>query len=208
MVWEEATMRSKAVWIILSLLCIGVLPSCSSEEDPVEPAGGFRDLTARDDVINNLELGYRSENIGEIDRALDLQFQFCYTVNFRTTCWLRDDDLSITQKLFEPSVIEDGKPPVTAVDIEFSYAGGDNRWLPSTPPNRDKYPGDVLWEKTATYNINITRDDEIIEWASPGRATFIIHTVHFDGKNRWRIIGIVDHSGHWGQLKQAFQSAE
>ncbi len=172
---------------IAFLLTLSVL-SCSEEEVAGPSINDFQQLTRRDHVIQNLEASYREGNIGQVDRVMHESFSFCFTPD-SIRCWPRADEL-----LIAGAVIAAG-----GIDIQFSYAAGDQKWIANTTGPR---AGEAIWEKLINYSI--TRDTPSGRIVETGPATFLIRQVQFEDAIRWRLTGIADHAGHWGALKAGF----
>ena len=162
--------------------------SCS-EEEVTGPINDFEQLTRRDHVIQNLEASYRDGDIGQVDRVMHENFSFCFTRD-STLCWSRGDELLIMGE-----VIAAG-----GIDIHFSYAAGEQKWIANTT---DPRYGPAIWEKLVDYTITRPRSPSGLT-VETGRATFLIRQVRLEGANRWQLTGIADHTGHWGVLKEAF----
>ncbi len=175
---------------IAFLLTLSVL-SCSEEEVAgPPPIDDFQQLTQRDHVIQNLEASYREGDIGQVNRAMDDFFSFCFTRDSQTRCWPRADELSIMSEVMAAG----------GIDIEFSYAAGELKWIANTSGPRN---AEAIWEKLIDYTIKRERSASGLT-VETGRATFLIRRVWFEGANRWRLTGIADHTGPWGELKEQF----
>lgn len=163
--------------------------SCSKEEVTGPPINDFQQLTQRDHVIQNLEASYREGDIGQVDRVMHDSFSFCFTQD-STRCWSRADELSITGDVMAAG----------GIDIQFSYAAGEQKWIANTIGPRS---GAAIWEKLIEYTITHPGSESGLT-IETGRATFLIRQVRFEDANRWRLTGIADHTGHWGALKAGF----
>ena len=173
---------------IAFLLTLSVL-SCSEEEVAGPPINDFQRLTQRDHVIQNLEASYQEGDIAQVERVLDNSFSFCFTLD-STRCWPRGDELSITGEVMAAGGIE----------ILFSYVAGEQKWIANTTNPRS---GEAIWEKLINYSIKRERSASGLT-VETGRATFLIRRVRFEDANRWRLTGIADHTGPWGEMKEQF----
>jgi len=169
------------------LFALAIL-SCSEEDAVGPPANEYKELTRRDHVIQSLEASYREGDIGEVDRVLNDNFSFCFTLDSRTRCWLRDDELAVIGGLMAGG----------GIDVKFAYPSGEHKWVANSTDPRNT---DAIWEKLVEYTIRRERSASGLTVLT-GRATFLIRRVQFEGSSRWRLTGVADHSGLFGEWKE------
>jgi hypothetical protein len=205
-------------------LAVAALPACQdhSLEDPADGRRGLvvqagsctvrGDLTAKDDVLCNLEFSYRYRDLNEFSRLTDPTFVFYFSPsdvgNGIPEQWGLTDELSATDKMFgsPPTGIRDGTSDEelpTRLDIQEATWGFIKAYFrdvtePATSIslNLDFTPGEDDWLligpgevylKFAYYTIEVvTGTDTFI--SPPLRAAFAVKQVEVQGQSIWRLV--------------------
>lgn len=166
------------------VVATGIFIACGDDSTSPPPSAGveFKDLASEDDVLFNLALAYNKRSIVQLDKLLDEDFIFLFSVqdvteNGTPANWPRTLELDAARRIFDPSLPGDVR--VIAIDVRLHYSPGG--WL-EEPPGA-AHPGESWWTKTATYDCVVQRSDGF-EYRAMGKLALF--------KIRWD-----DDAGHW-----------
>ncbi len=201
-------MRNRILWGLLAVVVLFSATSCG-DDDPVFPApSGFKNLKQKDHVLFNLQKAYSERNLQQYERLLDLNFfTFFFSpedvqagiVQFPN--WGRASELLATAHMFDPTfdpaptthpntgwVTDPG--PVTRIKLTMEFPAGDDAWNPQI--DDDVHPGEIWYEKTVEYELDVTAGDFTFRNAASLQASFVIRLAELEGDNIYRLVSWQD----------------
>jgi len=188
--WKRfATLAAVLFYVASTSACL-LDPSKKNPGDgpTPKPAGKFKDLSKKDNVLNNLEQAYLQRNVLEYRRLLDpTDYQFFFTdidpnKNPVPAVMTRDQDLAVTEKLF---TVKNDPREVISLDLQLQWEGATWVKLPADSAGGRLRP---WWQATVSYTFNI-----VTKGTSPAtRITYIT-----SGLPRCQFSVAQDASGKW-----------
>jgi ketosteroid isomerase-like protein len=161
----------------------------------------YRDLTERDQALENLKHAWNDRNLERYDELLDDDFVFLFSntdyeqgiVPYQQ--WGRAADIGAARNVFDPNFSKPGMYPVSAVDLSLFYAPGDDEWIEVPPADPVEYPDETWYEKTVTYSLAVKAwQKKFIGYNI--RATFTVRRATGAGdREYWRIVLWRDDTG-------------
>jgi hypothetical protein len=152
------------------------------EEDP-----GYQDLSARDDVLINLELAYNGRNRSEYNLLLnpDLIFYFSdadVVSGIPYTQFDKEDEI-ITLTNMNDDTRQDR---VLSINIDLHYPAGN--WT-VFDPDEPKYDGETWYVKTVVYNMTVQTMPNMTYVGTDMSAQFTVREVSgAGGARKWQIV--------------------
>jgi len=197
------SMKRIAMLALAGFVAFG-LNSCildPKEDKPGDPPPvPYKDLTQRDDVLFNLQKAYNERNLDRYDELLDADFVFFFSnTDYPETVpydqWGRAAELGANRNMFDPTFSRPPLEPVSDIDLQLTYAPGEDKWVEVTPPDPVKYPDEVWYEKIVTYSINIKAGSTDFV-GNNIQASFTVRlATGEDSREYWRIVIWRDDTG-------------
>lgn len=173
---------------ILALLALGVLVTSTSScflspdekkkpDDPVDPKV-FKDLTQKEDVLNNLELAYNKRNITRYDELLDPDFTFFFAPGdvggTIPDQWGRAEEMSTTTLLFDATLNDTRYPTCRRISMNLQFESGV-QWVEIRP---EDFPNETWYSTTVFYDFTIEmKPDNTYIATSGSSAEFTVRNV-------------------------------
>lgn len=177
--------------ISIILLCVFVtvfVVACSDDEDVFtpKPDSPFKNLTARDDVLHNLELAYNQRNIIQFNRLLDHEFIFYFSQAAHGSgsipnSWGRLEEISVTTNMFNPNLR--GRMRVVNIDLQLTKIEDDWTEIPQVDE-------DSWYSMEVVYSITVQTASGVDYTAEDLRAEFTVREAAPMGETEkiWRVI--------------------
>jgi hypothetical protein len=162
--------------------------ACSDDEDVFTPRSdsGFKNLTAKDDVLHNLELAYNLPDIEEFRKLLDDEFIFFFSLLDAGTgdipiSWEKPDEILTTTNLFNKNL--PGPLRVTNIDLRLTCVEDDWKEIPQGDE-------DSWYSMEVVYHITVQTVSGIDYKGNNLKAQFIVREAIPEGESKkiWRII--------------------
>jgi len=179
--------------VLVSLLITAVsLLACAEEKDPVIVDGAqptFQNLTAREHVLNNLELSYSKQQYSPYEELLDPNFTFFFSPgdvggNIPEQ-WGRVEEMSVATLLFDRALDDPQYPTCRSIRMDLEFESGVV-WVEVIPSN---FPGEVWFTTTVYYEFTFEMLPDITYIAVPGsQAQFTVRNAGTDDAPQWRLV--------------------
>jgi hypothetical protein len=210
-------MKDRNVRIVLvSMLIVAaaLLVACGEEE----VVGGicdlcptFQPLTARENVVNNLELSYNKRNFAEFDELLDSDFTFYFGGTIPAQ-WGRADETAVTMMLFDRDLNVPGVPVCRSIRVGLSLENGV-QWVELPSP---QVLGEVWYTTTVYYEFTFEMAPDLTYIAVPGsQAQFTVRNAGTDDAPQWRLVewrDLADNTATnattWGGVKSLYRAVD
>lgn len=156
------------------------------KEDP-----GYQDLTARDDVLINLELAYDDRDISRFEPLIADDFMFVFSDNdygngITPVTWDGQTEVGATQNLFDPSYENN---PATGVVLQLDNSPGG--WTPLIVISIHDPAGELWYLKTVKYSLTVKTADVWYE-SRNFQTEFAVRRSKLGVKQVWQIVAWQD----------------
>ncbi|MEE9270009.1 MAG: hypothetical protein V3V49_07085 [Candidatus Krumholzibacteria bacterium] len=196
-------MRNRILSGLLAVVVLFGAISCG-DDDPVSPlpVPSPELIPQKDDVLNLLRKAYNERNIQQYDRLLDDSLTFFFSPedvtsgNVPLAKWDRASELLATGHMFDPtfdpaphtnpdgSITNPG--PISRISLTMEYPAGDEAWNPQI--DEDVHPGEMWYEKTVNYKLDVTAGDFTFRNAAWLQASFVIRFAEVNGDSMYRLV--------------------
>lgn len=191
-------MRTPHRILVVAAVVTPLLGSCifNAEEKPPDtgqPPPAYKALDVKDNLLDNLELAYNQRNIEEYKKLLDptpgvFLFHFSPTDvsegRVSSSQWGWDEEIGSATNMFSRRP----PPPQPAADdikLELNFAGGDQDWLPRTPPS---HPSEVWYDKPVEYTLRVTVGPTVYTQNKAVQALFTVRWTEINGDSVYQIV--------------------
>lgn len=174
--------------VVVFVLLLLPLFACGDDDGaaPVveDPPSKYKNLSEADHVVENLLLAYNERNGKEILRLLDPDFEFefadsDYNAGRTPERWGRDEELLVTNRLFDPDFAGGNAVKQIAVTMDLS----DVTWTAFSP---QQFPNE-RWYETQHLAYNITAEIEPdITYIFNGQTQFVVKANEVYQLRYWR----------------------
>lgn len=186
------------VAVLTILVSIGFGCSEESEQVVIPPKGTFRSLEARDDVLFNLEMAYNQWNVDEVDKLLDPDFIFHFSLadiqngNINQARWDRANEVAATRSMFNTGTLPPNVDPISDISLALFFTDGGDNWNAVPPLDPLKYAGETWYRQRIDYFLTIVAGENTYTSGNPMKVEFTLRPTGVNGKTVWRVVSWQD----------------
>jgi hypothetical protein len=179
--------------LVSVLIAAALFCGCGDEEQPVgsgaPPGKTFQPLTAREHVLNNLELAYTQQKYSPYAELLDPAFTFFFSPgdvggNIPEQ-WGRTEELSVAARMFDKSLNEPPYPTCRSIRMDLKFENGV-QWVEVKP---DDFPDETWYTTTVYYEFTFEMLPDMTFIAVPGsQAQFTVRNAGTEDAPQWRLV--------------------
>lgn len=207
--------------ILILVVCVFTAAAVTScKDDTVTPpppfSDGFKDLSRKDHVLQNLKLSYDERHIARFDELLDDAFIFYFDDadhmwGGTPVQWDRTHEMQANTNLFDPDNPADTR--ALTIDLQLTYKA--DGW--TEEPADAVHPGESWYRQVVGYDLVVVTEGGWEYRALKLQAQFAIRWDEDEGK--WQIVQLRDlgadtlsrasspavETATWGRIKVLYQ---
>jgi len=160
---------------------------------PSETPAAYLPLTARENLLNNLELAYNERNFERFRELFDSTediFLFFFSPNdvkdglVKNSQWDLGRELAATEAMFAQGGAP-GEPIAESIRLELIYVENEDEWQPFTPSS---HPNETWYDRSVEYFLEVRVGVTTYSQRAPVLALFTVRQVTVDGNDIWQIV--------------------